>query len=232
MNKKLIPLAAAALSALAFLSVPTGASAGEYEAHCEKEGVVQATCNATISGGFIELSDTSGLRWHCKTLVGSGAFTTTTSTGTATLELNECTDFVFGTECNNQGAGTKRIKTNALVSHFVNLEPAPGTTPGVLFTGFNLTFSCPAMGVKKTYTGSLIGHLEEPSTVCNKAVSSFKLNFEKTANGQQLFKQVTTTGTIFDLISSNDVGGAYLTQAITGTVAVSILEGRAIKITC
>ncbi|HVD39626.1 MAG TPA: hypothetical protein VNC16_01295 [Solirubrobacterales bacterium] len=230
MNKKLMLLAAAALSALAFAAVPTVASAGEYEAHCEKAGVVQATCNATISGGIAELSDTNGLRIHCKTVGGTASFTTTTSTGTASLQFKECTDAVFGLECNNQGTGTKQINTNAMVSHLVNIEPSPGTTPGVLMTGVNVTFTC-AFGIRKTVTGNVIGHLEEPATVCNKAVTSLKLNFEKIANGQQQFKQVTTTGTIFDLISSADPG-EYLTSAQTGTGTVSITEGKTVKITC
>ncbi|HVD39482.1 MAG TPA: hypothetical protein VNC16_00565 [Solirubrobacterales bacterium] len=233
MKKKLMLLAAAALSALAFAAFPTVASAGEYEAHCEDAaGNTVATCNLSITSGFVELSDTSGLRFHCKTLSGTGSFTSTTSTGTATLELGECTDLTFGTECNNQGAGTKRIKTNALVWHLVNLEPAPGTTPGVLFTNFNFTYSCPALGLKKTVTGNIIGHIEEPSTICNKTVTTLNVIFEKTGNGQQKFKQITTTGTLFDLISNNDAGGAYLTQALTDTVTFHVLEGRFLNITC
>ncbi|HVD39471.1 MAG TPA: hypothetical protein VNC16_00510 [Solirubrobacterales bacterium] len=236
MNKKLMLLAAAALSALAFAAVPTVASAGEYEAHCEDAaGNTVATCNVSITGGFAELSDTTGLRIHCKTVSGTGSFTTTTSTGTvAKLEFKECTDFVFGTECNNQGAGTKQINTNALVSHIINIEHG-GTTPGVLLTGISVTFDCPALGIKKTVTGNVIGHLEEPEKVCNKTVTTFSLNFEKTANGQQKYKQVTTTGTIFDLISKTDTTASehnYITAAQTGTGTLHVLENRFINITC
>ncbi|HVD39472.1 MAG TPA: hypothetical protein VNC16_00515 [Solirubrobacterales bacterium] len=232
MNKKLMLLAAAALSALAFAAVPTVASAGEYEAHCQDAaGNTVATCNLSITGGFAELSDTSGLRIHCKTVSGTASATTTTSTGTAILEFNECTDFVFGTECNNQGAGTKKIKTNTLISHIVNKEPG-GTEPGLLMTGINVTFTCPAIGTKKTVTGNVIGHIEEPSNVCNKAVSTFSVNFSKIANGKQDTTQVTTTGTIFDLISNNDAGGSYLTSAQTGTGTLHVLENRLLKITC
>ncbi|HVD39470.1 MAG TPA: hypothetical protein VNC16_00505 [Solirubrobacterales bacterium] len=233
MNKKLMLLAAAALSALALAVLPTLASAEEYEAHCRwPSGLPKSVCEYSITGGFAELSDTSGLRIHCKTVGGTGQLTSTTSTGTAILQFKECTDFVFGTECNNQGAGTKQINTNTFTSHLVNIDPTPITTPGILLTAVNVTFSCPAIGVKKTVTGNIIGHMINPGAVCNKEVSTFEMNFQKAANGQQTVKQVTTTGTIFDLISNNDAGGSYLTSAQTGLGTIHILNGDSLQITC
>jgi len=228
MNKKLMLLAAGVLSALAFAALPALASADEFQAHCEGA----AECTGTIAGGVSELENSAGERIKCTGLTGNAKFATTSTTGTANLVFTECREQItaFKFKCNGGGGGAGEIKVNNLTYHLINLEETPTTTPGLKFTGVNVTFECTGFS-KKTVTGEVAGEIEEASTICNSAVNSHKINFEQsTTTGKQRWGQTETTGTFTDLISNNDAGGSYLTSAQIGTGTVT--WNHPVKITC
>ena len=89
-------------------------------------------------------------------------------------------------------------------------------------SNINVTFVCSGL-FSKTVTGSIIGHFEEPK--CGQTVASTKVDFQKVSQGHQRWTQVTTTGTIDDLISNNDAGGAYVTAPQTGTATLTSTTG-------
>jgi len=194
MTKKLMLLAAGALTALAFAALPMGASAVEMTATCSA-----VPCVGTIEiTGFVELTDDSGLGIRCDKTGGTVTQAASpSSTVTATITFSECNETAFSTECNNEGAGTKKIVTNTLTGHFITI--VTNSTNGILLTGFNITFECPLFGIKKTVTGNLIGTLENKATVCGKAVTTHTIEFTEEKPGFQTHR--TWTGKTFDLTS-------------------------------
>jgi len=230
MSKKLMVLAAGALAALAFTALPSIASAGEFEHHCTTTGGVAQPCTLTIEGGAAELVNTAGEGISCTSVTGTGSASTTGTTGAALLTFKGCREniTIFKFTCTSTGTAGE-IKTNELVSHNIYIDPSK-TTPGLLLTGVNVTFNCAGFA-KKTVTGNVIGHLTSPN--CSSAVTSMGISFEKSSNGNQKYKQVTTTGTIFDLISNNDTeGGVYLTSSQAGTGTIKTAAGQHIRLTC
>src|SRR5215216_5579315 len=224
MSKKLMLLAAGALTALAFAALPAVASAAEFEAHCS----ASATCSGTIAGGQAVLQDDSGGlagKVTCTTTTGTTTQTSTSSTGTATLTFDHCTAGLGG-ECENEGVGTQKIVTNQLVSHLVIIHASPKVV-GVLLTGINVTFTCHTFigTVRKTVTGNIIGEITNPN--CGVAKTSHTLTFAKTGPepaDPQKYMQVTTAGTKFDLTSgthSPEPGSDSTTSSQTGTGTTS-----------
>ncbi len=114
------------------------------------------------------------------------------------------------------------------MGHGVYVDPNK-TLPGILITNVNLTFECAGFA-KKTVTGNLLG--AKPNPECNVFKSSESATLSQTAHGTQQYRQVTTTGTVFDLISSNDSGGAYLTSSLTGSLTITAVGGNKVKATC
>ncbi len=224
MNKKLMLLVAAALTALAVAALPAVATAGEFNADCE----TGASCTATITGGAAELINSAGEGISCTAVGGSGSLTSGTSTGTVKLAFTGCRENVtiFKFTCSNTGTSGK-IETNTLTSHNIYIDPNK-TTPGVLLTGVNVTFTCAGFA-DKTVTGNIIGHISNPQ--CGTFATEHTVAFEKIANGTQKYMQVTTTGTKYDLISNNDNGGAYLTSSQTGSGTLKYNSNK-VKLTC
>lgn len=225
MNKKLTVFAVGVLTTLAVAAVPVVASAGEFTADCENEA---ATCQGTISGGAVELSNTAGETIGCTSVSGVGTLTSGTSTGTVELTAQGCKEQITGFKfsCNNTGTAGE-LKTGTLVAHGIYVDPNE-SIPGILITGVNLTFTCAGFA-KKTVTGNLIG--ADPTPECGVFKASESGSLEQTASGQQKYKQVTTTGTVFDLITNNDSGGSYLTSALTGTATITAINTK-VKATC
>jgi hypothetical protein len=211
MSKKLMLLAAGALIVLAFAALPAVASAGEFEAHCingaaKCEGTITSTTEATLttdSGAVAEKLRCTG------PTSGTATQTSTSSTGTLQLVFTGCKDEVFGAACQNGAAGV--ITTNVMTSHLIYIDPNK-STPGVLLTGANITFTC-NFGFTMTVTGNLIGHWTKPE--CGKAVASHIATFDVVGNLQR-YTQVTTTGTVFNLTSGlNHQNGNPDTTAFT-----------------
>ncbi len=227
--KKFMLLATGALAALAFAAVPTVATAGEIIGHCSSGG----TCNATFSAGDGILEDDSGSsagKLTCTSTTGTVTGTSGTSTGTATLTAHGCKELVFGTSCNTAGQPAGTIKTgNNLVSHLVYIDGPPTVQVGIHITGFNMTLICSGGLILKTITGSVIAKIENPE--CGKARTSFTGTMETTAPGSQRYKQITTTGPLFDLTSGTHTNDTT-TSAIIGTGTITVAEGKTVTLTC
>lgn len=226
MNKKLMPLAAGVLAAVVLAAFPVIASAGEFTADCE----TGATCQGTIAGGAAAFSNTAGETISCTSVTGTASLTSGTSTGTVSLSAQGCKETVtiFQFSCNSAGQAAGVITTGTLVGHGVYIDPEK-ELPGILITNVNITFECAGFA-KKTVTGNLLG--ADPTPECGVFKSTETESLGSTAHGQQQYKQVTTTGTVFDLISSNHSGGAYLTSALTGTATITASAGNKVKATC
>jgi hypothetical protein len=208
MSKKLMLLAAGALTALAFAALPAVASAAEFPLHCET-----VTCTSTISGGHAELRTAgSAVGITCTTSTGTASQPNNTTTGSVQLTFHGCKDTAFGGACTSAGQLSGTIKTNSMVSHMIYIEHNKGT-PGVLLTGANVTITC-LFNIKKTVTGNVIGHWDAPN--CGVTQSSHAVTFTAVTPGNQKFMQITTTGTKYDLISSDHAGGAYETASQAG----------------
>jgi hypothetical protein len=201
--------------------------ADEYIADCEAE----LACSATVSGGAAVLSNTSSETISCTATSGTITQTSESSTGTTQLTFTGCKETVsiFKFQCHSPGAEAGKLVTNALTSHLVDLDEA-ATVPGVLLTGVNMTTECSGALGKRTVTGNLMGKIEEPS--CGSFASSHKIEFTQTSEGHQTYKQVTGTGTVYDLTQNNDGAGPYVTASVTGTGTLTYSGGRKLKITC
>jgi hypothetical protein len=219
--KKLMLLALAVVSAAMF-ALPAVAAAGSPETDCPGGA---ATCSFTSSGGASSLTTANGTTVNCTSNTGSGSYTSKTG-GTIGLTFNGCKESVFGTSCGTSGV----IKTNT--APFDNVYTADNkTSPGVLVTqpagGTFANFSCGGGLLTVNVTGNVVGSLESPS--CGSEAELWPLNFTQSAHGNQTLKQVTATGTSFDLVSHLNVGGTQTSAMVaTGTVKFS---GKA-KLTC
>jgi hypothetical protein len=220
MNKKLMLLAAGALSALAFAALPAVASAGEFNVDCTTcSGTISSTAEATLttdSGSIAEKIKCTGAT------SGTATQTNGTSTGTVQIVFTGCKDEFISSQCNSTGISGE-IKTNVMTSHMVRIDPISGATPtgtpGVLLTGSNVTFTCPVVGVTKTVTGNIIGHWTNPE--CGKSVASHTVTFGAEGNNQK-YRQVTTTGTVFNLTSGSQASDATASAQIgSGAVAMT-----------
>jgi uncharacterized membrane protein len=217
-------LLATVVAALVFSSLPSLASAGEFIADCE----TGPTCSYTVAGGAAAFGGTSGETTSCTGVSGNGTVTSGSSTGTVTLIFTGCRETVtfFRFSCSNTSTAGK-VETTALVTHNIYIDPS-SSTPGVLLTGVNVTYNCAGFA-KRTVTGNIIGHIENPN--CGTFQASHKVTFEAPSHGQQKYKQITTTGTMFDLIRNDDTEGEYETLSATGTGTATYNQNR-VRLTC
>jgi hypothetical protein len=235
MNKKLMLVAAGVLAALVFAALPAVASAGEFEGDCEN---ARATCEGTIDGLETRLVNSRGEGIVCSSVGGRAIQRNASSTGEAEFIFRGCRENVtiFRFSCNNTGTAGE-IRTNRMVSHLIYLEPntQARTTPGILLTNANVTFTCAGFA-RKTVTGNVIGHIENPQ--CNAFAAEHRVNFEEVAGspGTQRWQQITTEGTRFDLVSNEDEpegpGSIYKTSAQSGTGTITWRAGEHVKLTC
>jgi hypothetical protein len=224
MKQTLMLLAATAVAALAFTAIPAVALAGEFTADCE----VGATCAATLTGGQAAVSTSAGETISCSSFTGTANFTSGSSTSTIALLAHGCRETVtfFRFACNSAGQPSGTIRMNELVGHNVYLESDHSIT-GILITNVNTTFECAGFS-KKTVTGNILGATPNPQ--CGVFKSSASGTLEATAHGSQKYTQVTTAGTVFDLIISSHEG-AYQTLALIGSLTATV-SGNKIKATC
>jgi len=221
MSKKMM-LLATALTALAFAALPAVASAGTPEVHCPNGA---SECTITITGGHGELTKTGGFASvTCTSTTGSGKLGTTT--GTMSLLFHGCKDTVFGASCTTSGLTSGTIETTALTFHTTYLT-AGKTVPGVLITPNEVTkvfahFSC--IDGNHTVEGNgIMGRLESG---CTSPQATLNIQFEQSQAGHPLHKQITGTGTIYDLTD----GGA--TAAMKATGSVTATGGGSFTVTC
>jgi hypothetical protein len=237
MSKKLMLLAAGALSALAFMAIPSLASANEFVGTCG----TGATCTGAIVGGAAELEDDGGTAVKCTSVSGSVTQTHNSTTGMANIKFHGCTGFGFTCTGTLAGEPAGTISTGNVPYHLVRLEPDPNTTPvGALVTPNPVTFKCAGGLVVRTVTGSVIGEFEEfGSTDCGKAKTSLKLNFAEKAGGPtgtQQWETKTTSAALgeFDLTSGSHNGGGAdtTTSAQKGTGTITMPVGQTITLDC
>ncbi len=228
MSEKSMLLATVALAALAFSALPAIAFAGEFTADCSSG----ATCRATVAGEAAVLGNTAGETISCTSVVGSSALISGTSTGSASLIFHGCreTATFFKFSCNSLEQPPGTIATGSVSAHLVYLDDDKTGRKGILIKGVNITFTCVGFS-DKTLTGSVIGEISNPN--CGTTKASHAMRFGTTAHGQQQFKQVTATGTIFDLTSNNDTAtSAYSTSGQIGAGTLTYNEGKTVKLTC
>jgi hypothetical protein len=204
--KKIMLLALAAVSAVLFV-VPASASAGVWDIE-PANGLYPLTFN--IHGGTAELKTTGGTSVHCTSVSGTGSYADKT-TGTINLTFHGCK--AFGFNCNSTGAPAGTIVTTALPFHNVHLEPNK-TKPGILITpnGTHFaSFTCFIVGVTVSGNG-VLGEVTSPA--CGATSNTAVVKFASTAPGVQLWKQVTTAGTVYNLKK----GEENASQDATGTI--------------
>jgi hypothetical protein len=228
MKSKIIPLGLASLVIAAFSALPALASAsGSPEVRC-----IGVACGGiTIENNITKTtSTTDGTTVSCTSSTGTGNYSTPTS-GTLSQTFHGCkTPSFFNATCTTPGQAAGTIKTGTSVFHNVYIDPNK-TTPGVLITqpaaGPYTTATCGGF-LHVEVSGNLIGHLESPA--CGGSSTAFKLGFAATSHGQQKYKQLTTTGTIFDLTAKVN-GGAATTAAVNagGTITFG---GKTATLTC
>jgi hypothetical protein len=225
--KKLMLLALAVVSAALF-ALPAVAAAGAPETDCPAGA---ATCKFTSSGTASSLTTANGTTVNCTANTGSGEYTNKT-TGTIALTFTGCKDSIFSSSCSTSGQAAGTIKTNSAVFHNIYTTDNK-TTPGVLITqpssGSFANFACGAGFLTVNVTGNVIGSLETPG--CGAEAETWALNFTQTAHGQQTHKQITGTGTSYDLISHLNTTAEPQTSAMVATGSVKFLTGKA-KLTC
>jgi len=222
MSKKLMLLAAGALTALAIAALPAVASAGTPQTHCPNGA---ASCSFTVSAPPSELWTTSGIGFKCTSVTGAGAMNTTG--GSLQLSFNGCAETVFGTECHSSGQPNGTITMTAL--RYDNTYVTDGkTVPGVLVTpnsGHFATFWCLGTTQKSEFSGNgVIARLTSPA--CGASSNTYGLVFEQSAKGHQTHRQITGTGTIFDLATN---GTTTSLESLTATL--TIVAGAA-SLTC
>jgi hypothetical protein len=229
MNKHPIIFIVGISCALALTLFPSMASAGEFVGHCSSGP--GTTCTATFAAGTSTLEDDSGSRLECTSTTGSVTGTSGTSTGTASLTAHGCKDEATGFTCTSVGEPVGTLHTGSgLVSHLVYIDATPSTLVGILATNLNITITCAGGLIKKTVTGSVIAVIQNPE--CGKPRASFKGEFSAgVTTGSQRYTQVTTTGTVFNLIFGNETADTTQTS-ITGSGTITVNEGKTITLTC
>ena len=224
MSKKLMLLAAGALTALAFAALPVVASAGEFSADCE----TGANCAATIAGGkrnsLTPLAKESAVRPR-RYRHGDQRH----------LDRNRKNQF-HGMRREHYALplllhqhGNRRENRNELAGLPSHLsEPSKGT-PGILFDRCECDIHLRRIREKNSDRQRNRAH-HNPN--CGTFQASHTLKFEAASNGVQKYMTITTTGTKFDLESNNDAGGAYSTSSQAGEGTISYTGGNKVKLTC
>jgi hypothetical protein len=214
-----------AIAVLALSGLPSTCLAGEFNADC----AAGIECGYTFEGSEIRFGSLNGFTMGCPRVTGNGTIKSGTSTGSFQLLIHECHETIsgFNFKCSSAGQPPGTVTTNSMVTHLVYLDQSR-TTPGILLTGMNLTFTCPVYG-STTITGNMLGHIEDPQ--CNLFTSQHSISFAASSDGQQKYTQVTTTGTVFDLTANDDSGGEYKTVSIANNETFSHSSNQ-IKFTC
>ncbi|HSS41940.1 MAG TPA: hypothetical protein VLK37_05235 [Solirubrobacterales bacterium] len=238
MSKKLMLLAAGALTVVAFTALPSVSSAKETQIKCLGAGA----CTYTVAAGESKFSTTSGDTVSCTSVTGNGSQTLDanreSTTGEVQLLFHGCkeTTTIFKFNCSTPGQPTGTIKPEPMVTHNITDEATFGANVkvGVLLTNAKVTFTCAGGFAATTVTGNVIGTLDE-NCVGRPASNIVKQSFNTTGvHGQQDHKLYT--GVNYDLIGMTNhpttptTGGTYETAAQTGTGTLTFNQN--VEITC
>jgi len=233
MSKKLILLAAGALTILAFAALPSIASAGTW--NCE-------TSAGAICGTFDGNNTTvTKLTFHestesieCRETTIHGEYKTKTTGENLTLTFHECESPAFGGECHSSGQASGVIKTFDL--DFDNILIDAGT-PGLLITPNTanhefMTFVCAGIVTVHLTGNGVIGDLTRS---CNSEVAAgvtSTLDFESIAPGTQKYMQITTTGTKYDMSLIKTFFGTTTKTASLDAALSMTFPGSKTKVAC
>jgi hypothetical protein len=227
MSKKIMVLALVAVSA-AMLALPAFASAGVWDIRFA-DGTAPTVANPITYTFESPVGETQKLTSaigtiSCTKVTGAGNYTTETTGSITAMDFTGCKD-PFGGNCTTEGAAVGTIApTLPMVTHNIRLEPGEttalkheigvlitpaGTTPA---TRHYATFSCTFTGKVLVEGTGVIGQVTTPT--CGTKTKESTLTFEGTGNTQK-WRQITTTGTVYDLHSSI-FGGSPGTAAQDG----------------
>jgi|GEM_PF-2991126 len=166
----------------------------------------------------------------CLKTEGEGSYTTATE-GTLDFTLKNCTK-LGGEECHSKGAKAEEVTTTTVAFQNIMIDSTVqllNGRPGILVTGNNnhvATLECKFGNVE------LIGNgfIGEISLLCSSGEwkSTPTVDFSSTAFGEQTYKQIETTGTVFDL--------TYRLGTSSGTASIDSKPKfkfeRSVKTTC
>jgi hypothetical protein len=235
MRNRLILLGLAAM-VTAMFALPAVASAGEWSIH----NAAGTNPEFTASSANPRLTANGQPNINCATSSATGAHTSPT-TGNITLTVQGCTESFTGSSCTSPGQPAGTITTGPHVFHNVHLEPKATNTNaiGVLITGEGsfAHFTCKPFGASTTITvtGNIIGEVTSPT--CAGAPSTTSTVVFGTKAGEkeptQKWEQVTTSGTIYDLVADVTVFGSTSenTAAEDATGTLTFTNG-AVTATC
>jgi hypothetical protein len=222
-------LALAVVSAALF-ALPAVASAQSWH--------ISQTTAFSVTGAGGNLSTVSGTTVSCSSTTGSGSFSTTTE-GSVSLIFHGClTGGFFSCTTPGQSAGTITVSNK-----FDGIMVATNK-PGVLLTpsGASSTEATPSDPVNKgkklltefvcagittkVYGNGVIGTIHSPANPCGATGTTWGLNFEKSAHGQQ--KHKLWTGKEYDLITGAE---GHPTSALEGTATLHFPASRTMTCT-
>jgi hypothetical protein len=232
MSKKLMMLALAAVSAAMF-ALPAVASAGNW--HLETAGKTTGpelaiTAGAGIlstKGNFLTVKNTgmSGTAKFNENSTTTGTIDQVSAGVTGGLKFTGVTSLGFPCTSAGQPAGT--VLTTPLAFHLEKIETE---TPGLLITPNGggaepkhfATFTC--AGIKNVVRGN--GIFGDVTNKCSEETEKGTAVFQTTGeNGNQKYKQVTTTGEIYDLEASTGEG-AFGTAAMEITATMTGVKSK------
>jgi hypothetical protein len=228
MSKKLMLLAAGALTVVAFAALPAVASAGEWKQDCPGG---TATCTFTTSGGHAELRATEEPTITCTSSSGSGSVSSGGTTGTFGITFKGCTaTLIFTFECHTSGAASGEIKVASSVSHNIYLKDDK-TDPGILVTPATTSIVCGSFS-QITVTGN--GLVGDVTQACNSESSTLNINFEASPENAktQRYEQNTKTGTLYDLHMVTAGSATTHTATMVASGTATFTGGGKGKITC
>jgi hypothetical protein len=212
----------------AVLALPALASAGEWEIDSENGALPTFTSTGGITamtsygfGSFFPI--------ECTKSTSSGKYTSRT-TAVVTVTFTGCLEGGF--PCTTSGQSSETIKTTELVAHNIMIESTSqvlGGTPGLLITpnsGHFATFDCGSFHFVIAGNG-IIGYISAPR--CGAAFQKVGgVVFRRVSEGIQHYKQVTTTGTLFDLSTTDSIG----TFTTAWDSAWTLTFNQGVKATC
>jgi hypothetical protein len=191
------------------VALPAAASAGEPKIDPAK-GTFPVSF--TAAGGYMKLVNASPII-TCDSYKASGKFTSAT-TGSIETTFETCGITVLGNRypCNTPGQSLGTITFSESTFHLVYLTSGK-TVPGVLITppanGLFSNTSC----VEEIRGTGYMGLLSTPS--CGKATASFNFAYELNVSGMQKYRQVTGTGTFYNLQYNGSETGLLSTNTWT-----------------
>src|SRR5690242_16396911 len=207
------------------------ASAGTPQTHCPS--VSGSTCSfegTTSTLVQLTITASSSLKVTCSQTTTTGTMGTTG--GSVRFLFHECKEDLFGTKCTTAGQSTEGTITTTLLPYDNIYTTANKTSPGVLVTpaagtSHFASFSCSGTGAITVSGNGVIGSLSAPA--CGGTAAAVTLGFTQSVSGHQTHKQITGTGTIFDLTSNSLLGPSTAAQVGTGSASI---VGGSVTLTC